>query len=164
MYLDYKMREDNKEVAHIKERIANRFLAFFAFIAAVNAASGYYPTSLHKTKIVRTPHYSFGYDVRNPSTDDFKDKFQTRKSNLVQGRYSVVDADVTKGVVSYVVDHYKHDFNAVISKTSVLPPISKIETVTPLDHHCEPTAVAPSYLYRSFLLCGPYSTYASVIL
>ncbi|KAK5649514.1 hypothetical protein RI129_000543, partial [Pyrocoelia pectoralis] len=66
---------------------------------------------------VHEPNYSFGYDVRDPNTGDFKNQFETRKGDVVQGRYSLIEADGSQRTVNYAADALS-GFNAVVSKTA----------------------------------------------
>ncbi|KAK4881345.1 hypothetical protein RN001_004664 [Aquatica leii] len=156
-YIEFEqdLKNDNEEMYHnfeeelqptdelkIPSPTPTSLLAFFALLALVNAAPGLYPTSLLKAEVVHDPNYSFGYEVRDPHTGDFKDQFETRKGDVVQGRYSVLDADGTKRTVNYAADAFS-GFNAVVSKTPAVVPAAKIETISAVAPVAKIEAVAP---------------------
>ncbi|CAG9784104.1 unnamed protein product [Diatraea saccharalis] len=58
---------------------------------------------------------SFAYDVADPNTGDFKSQVETRVGGVVQGQYSLLDADGTKRTVDYAADDV-NGFNAVVRK------------------------------------------------
>ncbi|CAH0405083.1 unnamed protein product [Chilo suppressalis] len=58
---------------------------------------------------------SFAYDVADPNTGDFKSQVETRVGGVVQGQYSLLDADGTKRTVDYAADDL-NGFNAVVRK------------------------------------------------
>ncbi|XP_046670160.1 cuticle protein 21-like isoform X2 [Homalodisca vitripennis] len=61
------------------------------------------------------PQYTFSYNVAEPLTGDFKDQEETRNGDVVQGRYSLLEADGSRRVVEYTADPVG-GFNAVVSK------------------------------------------------
>ncbi|CAG4943653.1 unnamed protein product [Colias eurytheme] len=64
---------------------------------------------------VDTDYTSFAYDVADPYTGDFKSQVETRSGGVVQGQYSLLDADGTKRTVDYSADDV-NGFNAVVRK------------------------------------------------
>ncbi|KAG6798030.1 cuticular protein 3 precursor [Apis mellifera caucasica] len=61
------------------------------------------------------PHYSFAYDVQDAVTGDSKAQYETRNGDLVQGSYSLIEADGTRRIVEYTADPI-NGFNAVVSR------------------------------------------------
>lgn len=47
------------------------------------------------------PQYSFAYDVQDSLTGDSKAQHETRSGDVVQGSYSLIDADGFKRTVEY---------------------------------------------------------------
>ncbi|KOC62887.1 Cuticle protein, partial [Habropoda laboriosa] len=61
------------------------------------------------------PQYSYAYDVHDSITGDAKSQQETRDGDLVQGSYSLIEADGTKRTVDYTADSV-NGFNAVVRK------------------------------------------------
>ena len=59
--------------------------------------------------------YDFAYGVKDPSTGDIKEQKESRRGDVVQGRYSLVDSDGYERIVEYSADG-KNGFNAVIQR------------------------------------------------
>lgn len=77
------------------------------------------------------PQYSFAYDVQDGLTGDSKSQHETRNGDVVEGHYSLVDADGHKRTVHYTADPV-HGFNAQVhreplhaTKTVVAAPVVK---------------------------------------
>lgn len=60
------------------------------------------------------PQYSFAYDVQDGLTGDSKSQHETRHGDVVEGQYSLIDADGVKRTVSYTADPV-HGFNGKIT-------------------------------------------------
>lgn len=78
--------------------------------------------------------YDFGYSVQDPHTGDFKSQQESRRGNLVQGSYSLVEPDGTRRIVEYTADEV-NGFNAVVHKEgqevavkAVAPAVAKVAT------------------------------------
>ncbi|KAI4496323.1 hypothetical protein M0804_000133 [Polistes exclamans] len=65
-----------------------------------------------------TPQYSFAYDVQDTLTGDSKAQYETRNGDIVQGSYSLIEADGTRRIVEYTADPV-NGFNAVVSREPV---------------------------------------------
>ncbi|CAH1363829.1 unnamed protein product, partial [Tenebrio molitor] len=63
-------------------------------------------------------HYDFGYGVNDPHTGDIKSHQESRRGDVVQGAYSLVDPDGTKRTVQYAADAH-NGFNAVVHKEPI---------------------------------------------
>ncbi|KAH8236579.1 hypothetical protein KR026_006109, partial [Drosophila bipectinata] len=61
------------------------------------------------------PRYSFGYEVQDSETGDVKSQSESRDGDVVQGQYSVNDADGYRRIVEYTADDVR-GFNAVVRR------------------------------------------------
>lgn len=52
------------------------------------------------------PQYSFAYDVQDGLTGDSKAQHETRSGDVVQGSYSLIDADGFKRTVEYTGTYF----------------------------------------------------------
>nr|QGT33373.1 cuticular protein 20 [Microplitis mediator] len=94
------------------------------------------------------PQYSFAYDVQDALTGDSKAQYETRNGDIVQGSYSLIEADGTRRIVDYTADPV-NGFNAVVSRepaTFAVPaaPAVEIAPAVPVTPVAAPVApVAP---------------------
>ncbi|CAH1102006.1 unnamed protein product [Psylliodes chrysocephalus] len=82
------------------------------------AAPVAYAAPVHKTIITEPEapaNYDFGYAVNDPQTGDSKSQQESRHGDVVQGSYSLVEADGSKRIVEYTADAH-NGFNAVVHK------------------------------------------------
>lgn len=72
------------------------------------------------------PQYTFSYDIKDSLTGDSKNQIESRNGDVVQGQYSLIEADGTRRVVDYTADPI-HGFNAVVRKEglAVAPVLQK---------------------------------------
>ncbi|XP_035782950.1 cuticle protein-like [Anopheles albimanus] len=61
------------------------------------------------------PHYSYSYGISDALTGDSKSQQESRSGDVVQGSYSLVDADGFKRTVDYTADPH-NGFNAVVHR------------------------------------------------
>ena len=61
------------------------------------------------------PQYSFAYDVQDALTGDSKAQYETRNGDVVQGSYSLIEADGSRRIVDYTADPV-NGFNAVVNR------------------------------------------------
>ncbi|KAG5883895.1 hypothetical protein JTB14_007783 [Gonioctena quinquepunctata] len=61
------------------------------------------------------PQYSYGYDVQDALTGDSKSQTESRNGDVVQGSYSLTDADGFRRTVDYTADPL-HGFNAIVRR------------------------------------------------
>ncbi|CAG9837286.1 unnamed protein product [Diabrotica balteata] len=73
-------------------------------------------------------HYDFGYAVSDPHTGDSKSQQESRHGDVVQGSYSLIEADGSKRTVEYTADPH-NGFNAVVHKE---PAAVAVKAVAPL--------------------------------
>ncbi|KAI8428286.1 hypothetical protein MSG28_002493 [Choristoneura fumiferana] len=89
---------------------------YFVVVLALAVAS---QASVVPVPLARADDYSsFAYDVADPNTGDYKSQVETRSGGVVQGQYSLLDADGTKRTVDYAADDV-NGFNAVVRKDPV---------------------------------------------
>lgn len=73
------------------------------------------------------PQYSYAYDVQDALTGDSKAQYETRNGDIVQGSYSLIEADGTRRIVDYTADPI-NGFNAVVNRepaVAVAPVVAK---------------------------------------
>ncbi|XP_049534915.1 cuticle protein-like [Anopheles darlingi] len=61
------------------------------------------------------PQYSYSYGISDALTGDSKSQQESRSGDVVQGSYSLIDADGFKRTVEYTADPH-HGFNAVVRR------------------------------------------------
>ncbi|KOX72791.1 Cuticle protein [Melipona quadrifasciata] len=99
------------------------------------------------------PQYSYAYDVHDSLTGDAKSQQETRDGDVVQGSYSLIEADGTKRTVDYTADPV-NGFNAVVRKEAptvavkalAAAPVAAVKTIAhaaPLAYASAPIAHAP---------------------
>lgn len=76
------------------------------------------------------PQYSFGYDVQDALTGDSKSQYETRSGDVVQGSYSLIEADGTRRIVDYTADPI-NGFNAVVNREPVVAVAAPVKAVVP---------------------------------
>lgn len=117
------------------------------------------------------PQYSFSYDVQDSLTGDSKSQQETRSGDVVQGQYSLIDADGLQRIVSYTADPV-NGFNAVVqreplaakavvAKAVVAQPIVKSIVAQPAAYVAQPAAYVaqPQYVQPQLVR----SAYASPV-
>nr|XP_016943629.1 larval cuticle protein A2B [Drosophila suzukii] len=94
------------------------------------------------------PQYTFSYDVHDGSTGDVKSQQETRSGDVVQGAYSLIEADGTRRIVEYTADPV-HGFNAVVRRegavVKAVAPVAKVLAPAPLLHAAPLVAKLPAY-------------------
>ncbi|XP_065340583.1 larval cuticle protein A3A-like [Cloeon dipterum] len=84
------------------------------------------------------PQYSFAYSVSDALTGDNKEQHESRDGDVVQGSYSLIEADGTRRTVDYTADSV-NGFNAVVHKEAA---VAKAVVAAPVAHA---TYAAPAY-------------------
>lgn len=119
-----------------------------SYAAPLAQPIAYAATPLQKTIVSEeydpNPQYSYGYDVQDALTGDFKNKVETRNGDVVQGSYSLIEPDGNRRIVEYTADPI-NGFNAVVRRepavqAKVATPVSvgyaaPLAYSTPLLHH-----------------------------
>nr|CAH7764717.1 unnamed protein product [Callosobruchus chinensis] len=95
-------------------------------------------------------HYDFGYAVNDPYTGDSKSQVESRRGDVVQGSYSLLESDGTKRTVDYTADAL-NGFNAVVHKEPALtiaaaPVVAK---AAPIVHAAPFVHAAPVLAYAA---------------
>ncbi|XP_036325416.1 larval cuticle protein A2B-like [Rhagoletis pomonella] len=114
--------------------MAFKFIAFFALcIAAANAGviapaapfAAVAPAPLAVAARIEEydphPQYTYGYDVKDALSGDSKTAVETRDGDIVQGQYSLNDADGYRRIVDYTSDSI-NGFNAVVRREPLVAP------------------------------------------
>ncbi|XP_066600159.1 cuticle protein 19.8-like [Prorops nasuta] len=125
--------------------MAFKFVALACLIAAVNggivpAAPLAYATSpvLAAAPVAKAvdaeydphPQYSYAYDVHDSLTGDAKSQQETRDGDVVQGSYSLLEADGSRRTVDYTADPV-NGFNAVVRKEPAAVAVKAVAPVAP---------------------------------
>ncbi|CAH1391267.1 unnamed protein product [Nezara viridula] len=127
------------------------------------------------------PSYDFSYSVNDPLTGDSKSQSESRQGDVVQGSYSLAEADGSVRTVDYTADPVNgfnaavHKDGGVVAKAAVVAAPSRSTVVAhdpvvaaapvvaarALPLAARPVlraAAAPAYITSSF--SSPYATYA----
>lgn len=119
------------------------------------------------------PKYNFAYDVQDAVSGDSKSQVESRDGDVVQGEYSLDDADGFRRTVKYTADSV-NGFNAVVHReplahAHVHAQPHKVVVAAPAQyHHAAPAAysapayVAPTYAaptYAAPTYAAPAATY-----
>ncbi|XP_076300351.1 cuticular protein 3 [Lasioglossum baleicum] len=115
-------------------------LAVFAKGALVPAPLVAVPAKLEE--LDAAPQYSFAYDVQDAVTGDSKAQYETRNGDIVQGSYSLIEADGTRRIVEYTADPI-NGFNAVVSREPATGLAAIAAPVVPYAAGIAPAAVQP---------------------
>lgn len=104
------------------------------------------------------PKYNFAYDVQDAVSGDSKSQVESRDGDVVQGEYSLDDADGFRRTVKYTADSV-NGFNAVVHReplahAHIHAPAHKIVAAPAPSvqyHHAAPAAYsAPAYVAPSY--------------
>ncbi|XP_045454717.1 larval cuticle protein A2B-like [Melitaea cinxia] len=91
----------------------NNKIVVFICMMGVAAASVVAPVPV--ARVDPFPQYSYGYDVQDSISGDYKGHQEQRNGDVVTGSYSVVDPDGTRRIVDYAADSI-NGFNAVVRR------------------------------------------------
>lgn len=75
------------------------------------------------------PQYRYAYNVQDTLTGDFKGQEESREGDIVKGKYSLLEADGSRRIVSYYSDPV-NGFNAIVQKE--LPVYAAAAAAAPL--------------------------------
>ncbi|KAG5876966.1 hypothetical protein JTB14_027865 [Gonioctena quinquepunctata] len=133
--------------------------AYAAHAPAVHTYAAAAPAVAYAAPIAKTiiaepsapANYDFGYGVNDPHTGDSKSQYESRRGDVVQGSYSLIESDGTKRTVDYSADAH-NGFNAVVRKEpatvavkAVAPVAAPIALAAPVAHaYAAPVAHAYS--------------------
>ncbi|XP_063708989.1 cuticle protein 19-like [Culicoides brevitarsis] len=99
-------------------------------VAQPTLVKAYAPAYAKADEYDPNPQYAFSYDVHDSLTGDAKSQHETRHGDVVEGSYSLIEADGTKRIVDYTADPH-HGFNAVVRKEGT-PIVQKAVVATPV--------------------------------
>ncbi|XP_050354912.1 larval cuticle protein A2B-like [Nymphalis io] len=122
------------------------------FICMVGVASASVVAPVPVARVDPFPQYSYGYDVQDSISGDYKGHQEQRNGDVVTGSYSVVDPDGTRRIVDYAADPI-NGFNAVVRREPlVVAAPSKVIAPAPL---LAPAPVAPAPVIARAPLYAP---------
>ncbi|KAH8369152.1 hypothetical protein KR009_002849 [Drosophila setifemur] len=87
------------------------------------------------------PQYTYGYDVKDAISGDSKTQVESRDGDVVQGQYSLNDADGYRRIVDYTADPI-NGFNAVVRREPLVAPAAVVAAPAPVVRAAAPVAVA----------------------
>ncbi|CAK9796402.1 Cuticle protein [Anthophora quadrimaculata] len=109
------------------------------------------------------PQYSYAYDVHDSLTGDAKSQQETRDGDVVQGSYSLLEADGTKRTVDYTADPV-NGFNAVVRKEPAAIAVKAVAAAPVAVKTISPVAHAPlTYAASAPVFAAPVAKYATPI-
>ncbi|EDW67050.1 pupal cuticle protein Edg-84A [Drosophila virilis] len=111
-----------------------KILLFAAFFALASAALLPRKAANSEDTFDAHPRYSFGYDVQDAVSGDVKSQQETRDGDLVQGQYSLNDADGYRRIVDYTADA-KRGFSAVVRReplNAAAPVAKQLKVAVPM--------------------------------
>ncbi|NP_001161319.1 cuticular protein RR-2 family member 9 precursor [Nasonia vitripennis] len=88
------------------------------------------PVAVKAEEVDAYPRYSFAYDVADSITGDSKAQYETRDGDVVQGSYSLIEADGSRRIVDYTADPI-NGFNAVVSREPAVAGVAVASPVVP---------------------------------
>lgn len=114
-------------------RVASSLFLQFTLLLAVAcfavASAGVVPVAAPLATVAQLeeydphPQYTFGYDVKDALSGDDKTQVETRDGDVVQGQYSLNDADGYRRVVDYTADPI-NGFNAVVRREPLVAAVA----------------------------------------
>ncbi|KAJ0172240.1 hypothetical protein K1T71_012213 [Dendrolimus kikuchii] len=129
------------------------------FICMMGLAAASVVAPLPVARLDPFPQYSYGYDVQDSLTGDYKGHQENRNGDLVTGSYSVVDPDGTRRIVDYSADPL-NGFNAVVRREPlVIPAPARVIAPAPVVAPAPFVARAPVFAPAPLLaprLTSPY--------
>nr|XP_019540020.2 cuticle protein-like [Aedes albopictus] len=107
------------------------------------------------------PEYSFSYGISDALTGDQKEQHESRSGDVVQGSYSLVDADGYKRIVDYTADPI-HGFNAAVRReplaVKTVAPVVAAKTIVAQPAYASYAAPAVT---KTLVSQPAYATYAA---
>lgn len=99
---------------------------------------------------------NFRFFLQDSLTGDSKTQQETRSGDVVQGQYTVIDADGYRRIVDYTADPI-HGFNAVVNRE----PLTKTVAVAPIAHQQAVIAHQPAVIAAKTILPAQPLAYAA---
>ncbi|XP_056644510.1 larval cuticle protein A3A-like [Diorhabda sublineata] len=103
------------------------------------------------------PQYNFAYDIQDGLTGDSKNQHEVRDGDVVQGSYSLTDADGYRRTVEYTADPI-HGFNAVVHREPLVQKAIVTKTVAPVAYSAPVAKIAAPLTYAA-----PVTKYAAPV-
>ncbi|XP_039759920.1 larval cuticle protein A2B-like [Pararge aegeria] len=128
----------------------NNKIVVFICVVGIAYGSVLAPVPLAARVTDVLPQYSYGYDVQDSLTGDYKGHQEQRNGDLVTGSYSVVDPDGTRRIVDYTADPL-NGFNAVVRREPLVVAAAKVIAPAPIVAPAPP----PVYARAPFFAPGP---------
>ncbi|BFF89645.1 larval cuticle protein A2B [Drosophila madeirensis] len=108
--------------------MAFKFVVLIAACIAV-ASAGLIPAAAPLAAVAQVeeydphPQYTYGYDVKDAISGDSKTQVESRDGDVVQGQYSLNDADGYRRIVDYTADPI-NGFNAVVRREPLVAAVA----------------------------------------
>ncbi|XP_016974783.2 larval cuticle protein A2B [Drosophila rhopaloa] len=108
--------------------MAFKLTILFAACIAV-ASAGIIPAAAPLAAVAQVeeydphPQYTYGYDVKDAISGDSKTQVESRDGDIVQGQYSLNDADGYRRIVDYTADPI-NGFNAVVRREPLVAAVA----------------------------------------
>lgn len=137
-------------------RLYLQFTILFAFACIAVASAGVVPVATPLAAVAQVeeydphPQYTYGYDVKDALSGDSKTQVETRDGDIVQGQYSLNDADGYRRIVDYTADPI-NGFNAVVRREPLVAAVAAAPAVV----------AAPAPVVRAAPLAAAPFTYAA---
>ncbi|KAH8416984.1 hypothetical protein KR222_006827, partial [Zaprionus bogoriensis] len=133
-----------------------QFTILFAACIAV-ASAGVVPVATPLAAVAQVeeydphPQYTYGYDVKDALSGDSKTQVEIRDGDIVQGQYSLNDADGYRRIVDYTADPI-NGFNAVVRREPLVAAVAAAPAVVAAPApvvRAAPVAVAAPLTYAA---------------
>nr|XP_023013152.1 larval cuticle protein A2B-like [Leptinotarsa decemlineata]AYA49964.1 cuticular protein 71 [Leptinotarsa decemlineata] len=92
------------------------------------------------------PQYNYAYDIQDGLTGDSKSQHESRDGDVVQGSYSLIDADGFKRTVDYTADPI-HGFNAVVNREPLVQKAVVAKVAAPVAYAAPVAKIAAPFAY-----------------
>ncbi|KAG5883886.1 hypothetical protein JTB14_007774 [Gonioctena quinquepunctata] len=92
------------------------------------------------------PQYNYAYDIQDALTGDSKNQHEVRDGDVVQGSYSLNDADGFRRTVEYTADPI-HGFNAVVRREPLVQKAIVAKVAAPVAYAAPVARIAAPLSY-----------------
>ncbi|KAH8369155.1 hypothetical protein KR009_002852, partial [Drosophila setifemur] len=100
------------------------------------------------------PKYNFAYDVQDALSGDSKSQVESRDGDVVQGEYSLDDADGFRRTVKYTADSV-NGFNAVVHREPLAHVHHKVVAAAPVPVQYHHAPAAPAAVIKTYAAPAP---------
>ncbi|KAJ8982765.1 hypothetical protein NQ317_018177 [Molorchus minor] len=94
------------------------------------------------------PQYSYAYDINDGLTGDSKTQHEVRDGDVVQGSYSLIDADGLRRTVDYTADPI-NGFNAVVRREPLVQKAVVAKAIAPVAYAAPVAKIAAPLAYAA---------------